>query len=106
MECAMCGAAMIYHKYEFLRCPDCGSQFWPFVDGGTVKDMVREEFEKNLPCTRNSLTSKGAMNVKSKNMGGSKSKSAKKQPSKKKSTAQLYQDLSGQPNKIKLRKIE
>lgn len=107
MNCPMCDAGMIYNKRDvYLRCPDCGSQFWPFVDGGTVKDMVREEFEKNLPCKRNEDISKGNMRVKSKVASGSKSSKKKKTAAKKKSTTQIYQELAGQPNKIKLRKVE
>lgn len=95
MECAMCGAGMIYHKYEFLSCPDCGSQFWPFVDGGTTKDMVREEFEKSLPCERNQGISGDVIHVKSKSSGSKSSKGrSKKAAMSKPSTAQIYNELA------------
>lgn len=94
MKCPMCDASMIYNKRDaFLRCPDCGSEFWPFVDGGTTKDCVREEFEQNLPCARTKDIGRGMHHVKSKS-SGSKSSSVKKTVSKKKSTTALYKELA------------
>jgi primosomal protein N' len=101
----MCGAGMVYNKRDaFLRCPDCGSEFWPFVGGGTTKDVVREEFEKDLPCARTKDVGRGMHHVKSKK-SSSKSSSGRKPESKKKSTTAIYKELASQPNKIKLRKI-
>ena len=94
MKCPMCDAGMIYNKRDaFLRCPECGSEFWPFVNGGTAKDCVREYFEKQLPCARTKDVGRGMHHVKSKS-SGSKSGSVKKPASKKKSTTALYKELA------------
>jgi len=61
---------------------------------------IRQEFEKQLPCDRNSDKTRGTMvTVHSKLNGGSKSKGSKK-PVKKKSTTQIYKELAGSCNAI------
>ena len=95
-KCQMCGTEMIYHKYEFLRCPDCGSEFWPFVGQGSVKETIREEFEKDLPCDRNTEVSAGVIHVKAKTAGSKsgKVKNDNKQRLAKPTTTELYKKLT------------
>ncbi|WP_021168108.1 hypothetical protein SOV_51060 [Sporomusa ovata DSM 2662] len=102
-----CQSSMIYYKKDaYLCCPDCGTEIWPFNSEQSDSKSIREEFEKQLPCDRNSDTTHGTLvTVHSKLNGGSKSKGSKK-PAKKKSTTQINNELAASGNKIKLRKIE
>lgn len=98
MKCPVpsCQSSMIYYaKDVYLSCPDCGTEIWPFHMEKSDSKTIRQEFEKHLPCDRSPEVSAGIIGVSSKVKGGSKSKSkAKKQPLKKKSTTQLYNELS------------
>jgi len=100
MKCPVpsCQAGMIYYtKDAYLACPDCGTEIWPFVSDISDKKVIREEFEKNLPCERSPEKSAGIIHVKSKTASGSRSKArAKKGAEKKKSTTQLYKELASE----------
>jgi len=95
MKCPMCECEMIYNKRDaFLRCEDCGTEIWPFVNGGTIKEAVRQEFEKNLPCDRNTGVSSVVMHTQG-GKSSSKSKGGRKKGlMQKKSTRQLYKELA------------
>jgi hypothetical protein len=95
MECPFCDCAMIYNKRDlFLRCGDCGTEIWPFLHGGTTKQVVREEFEKNLPCSRNTTVSSVIMHTKGIKSSSKSKGSNKKALMQKKSTTQLYKELA------------
>jgi len=102
-----CRSSMIYYKKDaYLCCPDCGTEIWPFNSEQSDSKSIREEFEKQLPCDRNSDRTHGTLvTVHSKLNSGSKSKGSKK-PAKKKSTTQINNELAASGNKIKLRKAE
>jgi len=102
-----CQSSMIYYKKDaYLCCPDCGTEIWPFNSEKSDSKSIREEFEKQLPCDRNSDRTHGTLvTVHSKLNSGSKSKGSKK-PAKKKSTTQINNELAASENKIKLRKAE
>lgn len=91
-----CQAGMIYYaKDAYLECPDCGTQIWPFAMEKSDTSVIRQEFEKGLPCDRNHDQTHGTLvTVHSKLNGGSKNSRRKKQPTKKKSTTQLYKELT------------
>ena len=96
-----CQSSMIYYKVDaYLCCPDCGTEIWPFHMAQSDSKTIRQEFEKQLPCDRNSDKTRGTMvTVHSKLNSGSKSKGSKK-PVKKKSTTQIYKELAGSCNAI------
>ncbi|MDT8901153.1 hypothetical protein [Anaeroselena agilis] len=94
ITCTICDTAMIYYDHEYFECPDCGSQFWPFVEAISTKKVVRQEFEKGLECARSMEVGNPAIHVKSKVCGGSKSKRKKnKNVLQKKPTSAIYNEL-------------
>ncbi len=107
MKCPVpsCQSSMIYYKKDaYLECPDCGTLVQPFFMEKSDKSVIRQEFEKQLPCDRNKDTTHGTLvTVHSKLNGGSKSKGSKK-PAKKKSTTQIHNELAASGNKIKYAK--
>jgi hypothetical protein len=102
LTCPVCDEKMIMYKFEYAKCPDCGTKVKPFADPPSDGDAIREEFEKQLPCQRNEDLTRGTLiSAKSQVKSGSKSKgSSKKQLMQKKSTSQLYNELAGSTNKI------
>ncbi len=103
MTCTICDTAMIYYNHEYFECPDCGSQFWPFVEAVSVSKVVRQEFEKGLECARTKDVSQGTMYKKAvKVAGGSKSRkkgSDKKQKLERPTPNELHNRLCGKPEK-------
>lgn len=109
MSCTVCSAPMDWMQHEFLRCPDCGSEFWPFANEPNMKTFIRQEFEKNLACARVKEVSNPMIHVKGNKSSGSKSKRAKpKNLMQKPSQKAIYDILSAQkPEKApKRRKVE
>lgn len=102
MTCPVCKSGMIYYKKDaYLCCPDCGTEIWPFNTEISDSEMIRQEFEKQLPCDRSHEFGNGLITVHSKLNGGSKSKGkSKKAAMQKKTTTQLYKELAAIPNKI------
>lgn len=104
LTCPVCDSNMILYEFEYAKCPDCGTRVDPFFDKVREGDSIREEFEKQLPCQRNTDKTHGTLvTTHSKLNGGSKSKGSKK-PAKKKSTTQTYNELAASRNKIKYAK--
>jgi|GEM_PF-3625952 len=97
MQCPVpsCQAGMIYYKQTaHLECPDCGTWVSPFATEISDSKVIRQEFEKNLPCDRNKDVSSIVMHTKG-IKSSSKSKGSSKQGlMQKKSTAQIYKDLA------------
>lgn len=95
MKCPFCDCPMIHHKRDsFLRCSDCGTEIWPFLNGGTTKEVIREEFEKNLPCSRNTEVSSVMMRTKGPGSNSKSKGSSKKGLMNKKTTTQIYKELA------------
>ena len=104
LTCSVCGEQMIMYEFEYAICDGCGTRTDPFYKKVREDDSIREEFEKQLPCQRNTDKTHGTLvTVHSKLNGGSKTKGSKK-PVKKKSTTQTYNELAASGNKIKYAK--
>lgn len=90
----MCGESMIRKDFLFM-CDMCGTEVYPFYNSVDEKTVIKEEFQKSLPCERNQELSRGTIAVHSKATGGSKSKGkSKKSLMNKKTTTQLYKELT------------
>jgi hypothetical protein len=86
---------MIYYaKTAHLECPDCGTWVSPFATEISDKKAVRQEFEKHLPCARNTDVSSVMMHTKGPGSGSKSKGSSKKGLMNKKSTTQLYKELA------------
>ena len=98
MRCPVpsCQSVMLYYAKEaYLSCPDCGTEIWPFHMEKSDSKTIRQEFEKQLPCDRSPEVSVGVIGVSGNAKGWTKSKSkTKKKPLNKKSTTQIYKELS------------
>lgn len=106
MKCGVCEEVMIYNKRLMVfSCQCCGTDTFPHFNKVDDSKVIREEFEKELPCERNTKLSKGMIHVKSKASGSKSGKGrSKKQLMQKPSTTALYKALASKPNKIKLKK--
>ncbi len=95
-----CQSGMIYYASdEYLECPDCGTQVWPFVMEKSDKDVIRQEFEKHLDCARSKQVGEVLIHVKGQVKGGSKSKKGRnKQSLQKPSQTQIYKGLAASSN--------
>lgn len=111
MKCPVpsCQSGMIYYKKDaYLACPNCGTEIWPFVMEKSDKLVIRQEFEKTLPCDRSPEVGFETMHIKAKKTGGGKSSKARtknEQLLNKKSTTQIYKELAASKNKIIERKV-
>jgi ribosomal protein S27E len=95
-ECPYCEAPMIYDANKiWLSCKDCGTEIAPFANAKTTVELVREEFEKNFPCARNSeVSSVTALSIKGVKSSSKSKGSSKKGLMQKKSTTQIYKELA------------
>jgi len=97
MQCVVpsCQAGMIYYaKDAYLECPDCGTQIWPFAMEKSDKIIIRQEFEKHLPCDRNKGMSSVVMHTQGVKSSSKSKASSKKGAMQKKPTSQLYKELT------------
>ncbi len=95
MQCPFCDCGMVYNKRDsFLSCTYCGTEIFPFINDQTVEQVVREEFEKNLPCARNTDVSSVMMATKGPKSSSKSKGASKKGLMQKKSTTQIYKDLA------------
>jgi uncharacterized CHY-type Zn-finger protein len=100
IECPVCRDSMRKQKgQDVFMCDFCGSEVWPLLNKVDEKNVIKDEFEKTLPCDRNAEFSKSVMHVGSKVSSSKSSKGSKKQISNKKSTTAIYRELAAQPNK-------
>lgn len=97
MKCGICESEMVYHNNEFLRCHDCGTEFWPFVSGDKNNQLTRQDMEKMLQCDRSTEVQDPLMHIGGKKMGGNKSKRKKpKNLMQKQSSKKIYDGLCTQ----------
>lgn len=100
VDCPVCRDSMRKQKgQDVFMCDFCGSEVWPLLNKVDEKNVIKDEFEKTLPCDRNAEFSKSVMHVGSKVSSSKSSKGNKKQASNKKSTTAIYKELVAQPNK-------
>ena len=90
-QCMLCGAKMVFDKYDFYKCPDCGGEFWPPDDSPKAqKKQIDEAFGNHYVSLSQQEPHPGKG-------GGSKSgkRYGAKERMKKPTTQKLYERLSG-----------
>lgn len=84
-KCPMCGGQMMFDKYDFYKCQDCGGEFWPnpFEGKGESdsEDLMKRDGVKTVVsafCTEKDM----GPGYKIPRKGNSKSGRRRKQPPK------------------------
>ena len=89
-KCLLCGATMVYDKYDFYKCPNCGGEFWPPDDSPREqKKQIDEAFSNQYVSLSQQENRPG------KGSGGSSGKRyGAKERMKKPTTRTLYERLN------------
>lgn len=71
-KCLLCGAQMIYDKYDFYKCPDCGGEFWLPDEKNDTEELMSKEGVKRTVSAFNAGETMGP-GIKIPRKGNSKS---------------------------------